>query len=74
MKILEKELPLSYLYIIETVYNNKTQNQIAKEYNVPRHSISKAIKKGYTWLREEYEQDEIESERLSKSYKNKINN
>ena len=74
MKILEKELPLSYLYIIETVYNNKTQNQIAKEYNVPRHSISKAIKKGYTWLREEYEQDEIELERLSKSYKNKINN
>ena len=72
MKQLKKALPLSYLYIVETVYNNKTQNQISKEYNVPRHTVSKTIKKGYSWLKEEYEQDEIELERLSNSYKKKL--
>ena len=73
LKQLEEVLPTSYLYIIETIYNNKTQNQIAKEYNVPRHTVSKAIKKGYNWLREEYQQDEIELERLEECYNNKYN-
>lgn len=71
LKKLKEELPTSYLYIIETVYNNKTQNQIAIENNVPRHTVSKAIKKGYNWLKNEYKQDDLELERLSEFYKNK---
>ena len=71
LKQLEKALPTSYLYIIETIYNNKTQNQIAKEYDVPRHTVSKAIKKGYNWLKEDSAMKEYEQSRLRKVYDKK---
>lgn len=53
LEMLKIELPDSYLYIVETVYNNKTYNNLSKEYNVTKSAISKAIKKGYEFLRRE---------------------
>ncbi len=61
LEILKQELPDSYLYIIETVYNNKTYNNLVQEYNVTKATISKAIKKGYEFLRQECVIDDVES-------------
>ncbi len=68
---LKEALPQSYQYIIETIYNNKTQNQIAKEYNVSKHTVSRFIKKGYSWLREDDELEQCEENRLRKFYDKK---
>jgi hypothetical protein len=61
LEVLKQELPDSYLYIIETVYNNKTYNNLVQEYNVTKATISKAIKKGYEFLRQECVIDDVES-------------
>ena len=61
LEILKQELPDSYLYIIETVYNNKTYNNLSQEYNVAKSVISKAIKKGYEFLRKQCNEDEIDA-------------
>ena len=71
LKQLEEVLPTSYLYIIETIYNNKTQMQIATEYNVSKHTVSKEIKKGYNWLKEDSVMKEYEQSRLRKVYDKK---
>ena len=57
LELLKQELPESYLYIVETVYNNKTYNNLSSEYNVTKSVISKAIKKGYEFLRKECSDD-----------------
>ena len=57
LNLLKKELPDSYLYIVETIYNNKTYSNLSKEYNVTKSVISKAIKKGYEFLREKCDDD-----------------
>lgn len=59
LELLKKEMPDSYLYIVETIYNNKTYNHLSKEYNVTKSVISKAIKKGYEFLREHCNDDKI---------------
>lgn len=57
LMLLKEELPESYLYIVETVYNNKTYNNLSSEYNVTKSIISKAIKKGYEFLKKECADD-----------------
>ncbi len=71
LNALKEVLPLSYQYIIETIYNNKTQMQIATEYNVSKHTVSKEIKKGYNWLKEDSVMKEYEQSRLRKVYDKK---
>ena len=65
---LKEALPQSYKYIIETIYNNKTQRQIAKMYNVSKHTVSRSIKRGYEWLKQDDELELLEQERLRKAY------
>ena len=64
-------LPNSYDYIIETVYNNKTQIEVAKERNISKHTVSRAIKQGYEWLRADDEVDKQEEQNLRDYYDNK---
>ena len=71
LNALKEVLPQSYQYIIETIYNNKTQMQIATEYNVSKHTVSKEIKKGYNWLKEDDIMKEYEQLRLRKVYDKK---
>ena len=71
LNALKEVLPVSYQYIIETIYNNKTQVQIATEYNVSKHTVSKEIKKGYNWLKEDVVMKEYEQARLRKVYDKK---
>ena len=64
-------LPISYEYIIETIFNNKTQVEIAKEKNISKHTVSRAIKRGYEWLRADDEIEKKEDQNLRKYYDNK---
>ena len=57
LELLKQELPDSYLYIVETVYNNRTYSSLSEEYNVTKSVISKAIKKGYEFLKQECTDD-----------------
>lgn len=65
---LKEALPESYKYIIENIYNNKSQRSLSKEYNVSTSYIVRTMQKGYDWIRREYKLDEIERNRLSKAY------
>jgi DNA-directed RNA polymerase specialized sigma subunit len=60
LNLLKKELPDSYLYIVETIYNNKTYNSLSKEYNVTKSVISNAIKKGYEYLKHICQDDKFD--------------
>lgn len=60
MELLKEYYPDSYKYITEIIYNGKTQTSISKEYKVSKAKVSKAVKKGYEYLRYQCEQDKFE--------------
>lgn len=60
MELLKEYYPESYDYIMEIIYNGKTQTIISKEYKVSKSKVSKAVKKGYEYLRYQCEQDKYE--------------
>ena len=52
LKILKHYYPKSYIMIVEHIYNEKTQNDIAIEYNINQASVARHIRKGKMFLKE----------------------
>lgn len=52
LKLLKKYHPISYEMIIDSFYKEKTQAQIAKDFNVKQASVSRYIKIGKNFLKD----------------------
>lgn len=50
MEALKEELPDSYTYITEVIWNNLNYGTISEKYNVSRAHVSRSVKKGYEFL------------------------
>lgn len=61
LNILKTYYPRSYEMIIENIYKERTQNDIANEYNIKQTSVSRHIKKGKTFLKQIITEDERDS-------------
>jgi RNA polymerase sigma factor (sigma-70 family) len=50
MEVLKKELPDSYTYITEVIWNGLNYRLISEKYNVSHAHVSRSVKKGYEFL------------------------
>ena len=53
MEALKSELPDSYDFITEVIWNGLNYGAISEKYNVSRAYVSRTIKKGYEYLRDQ---------------------
>ena len=50
MEVLKEELPDSYTYITEVIWNGLNYRLISEKYNVSHSYVSRSVKKGYELL------------------------
>lgn len=61
LNLLKRYHPKSYEMIIENIYNERTQSDIANEYNIKQASVARHIKKGKSFLKNIITEEEKES-------------
>lgn len=59
--LLKKQYPISYKIIIDNIFLCKTQNEIANEFGLKQTSVSRYMKLGKTFLKQNITKDEKES-------------
>ena len=52
MEVLKEELPNSYTYITEVIWNGLNYRLISEKYNVSQAYVARYVKKGYDFLRD----------------------
>lgn len=61
LNMLKRYHPKSYEMIIENIFNERTQNDIADEYNIKQASVARYIKKGKSFLKQIITKEEKEA-------------